>query len=234
MQIKPLCVWHITTLFFFFHGPVGESPWGFTSSHPPPPQYHHQNLHSHPVFMCLYFNSSPGATSLLNAFSDIFSDHFYNLATRKRLQLKNSTRERHKKEISASAVAPFDEYFSSEIKWLKSFGGKVANKKSCVTSLRSAGVVERFEGVAETDGTPHPHFARLHPSESREGNSEDRSAVEYKIRHWRNQKTNLRRGCVCVCVGIDFGSHFILVVEHQYQTLVFHSGRIIAYCLWRR
>lgn len=48
------------------------------------------------------------------------------------------------------------------------------------------------------------------------------------------KKTNLRSVCLCVlreAVGIDFGSHFILVVEHQYQTLVFHSGRITAYCL---
>lgn len=91
------------------------------------------------------------------------------------------------------------------------WGGKVANKKSCVTSLRSAGVVERFEGVAETDGTPHPHFARLHPSESREGNSEDRSAVEYKIQHWRNQKTNLRSVWVCVCVC--WGKLWVLTLE---------------------
>lgn len=77
---------HLFYVFPFFMAPLGKSPRGFTSSRPPPPP-HHQSLHSHLITVCLYFNSSPGTTSLLNVFSDTFSDHFC-LATLERLQLK--------------------------------------------------------------------------------------------------------------------------------------------------
>lgn len=38
------------------------------------------------------------------------------------------------------------------------------------------------------DRTPHPRITHLHLSQSRDGNREGWSAVEYKVRQWRNEK----------------------------------------------
>lgn len=68
---------------------------------PPPPPHLSTTINtssSHAISVCLYFNSSPGTSSLLNTFSDIFSDHFYSLGTLESVQLKNSTREKTQKE----------------------------------------------------------------------------------------------------------------------------------------
>lgn len=96
VQIKPSCVW----LFSWSHRGV-KAREGLRLPPPTPPLL--------PVFMCLYFNSSPGAASLLNTFSDIFSDHDFNAGTCGEPAIKNVHKEKR------SLRSPFDEYFSSEI-----------------------------------------------------------------------------------------------------------------------
>ena len=96
VQIKPSCVW----LCSWSHQ-GGKAQEGLRLPPPTPPLL--------PVFACLYFNSSPGAASLLNTFSDIFSDHFFNAGTCGEPAIKNVHKE---KRFPRST---FDEYFSSEI-----------------------------------------------------------------------------------------------------------------------
>lgn len=121
MQMKSLCVWlfphHHSFLWqSFFVAPLGKTHE--VLHHPcSPPQYPYHHLHSH--FMCLYFNSSPGTTSLLNTFSDIFPDHFYNLGTP---AIKIATWETRKKKRHRKSLHHLIEYFSSESECLKSLG----------------------------------------------------------------------------------------------------------------
>lgn len=58
----------------------------------------------------------------------------------------------------------------------KCWGGAVKRVKEGVKT-HSAVYLEML-----LDGMPHPRITHLHPSESRDGNSEQWSAVEYKVR----------------------------------------------------
>lgn len=75
------------SLFLFFMAPLGKAQEGLHHSIHPLLTTAAENLPSHLIFMCLYFNGPPGAASLWNASSDTFSDHFHYPATPERLQL---------------------------------------------------------------------------------------------------------------------------------------------------
>ena len=110
--------------FSFSMAPLGETQEGLHQSIQELLSTAAENLHSHLIFMCLYFNGPPGAASLWNASSDTFTDHFHSPPTPERLQLnifhEGAAQRKGRALCSVLVIVPFDEYFPSETERLRS------------------------------------------------------------------------------------------------------------------